>query len=148
MKLSDLGLVTAKPPVVFVSKLEPSGLLSSTGEMYYKGRLLTPVIVNCSTSKDIEPIETDELYVRESDVLSDLWEQVKDGVTIPKFVTDFSTGQEICLFQSETIRQWTQKNRAGKTKFRDETINKSFRERIADRIKAKESSEKTKKNKS
>ena len=142
MKLAELGFITAKPPVVFVGKFEPTGILSSNDEEYFKGTLKQPVIVHCSVDKEIEPIETDELFIRESDVNSDLWEAAdgtdpNNGITIPGFKTDFSKGQEICIFQETTIAKWTKENRTERGKKRTSGINESIREKMRKRAEAK-----------
>jgi hypothetical protein len=138
MKLSDFAVVAAKAPIVFMGELVMTDILSSEGEPYYVGKLKTPVMVGCSVDKDIERHEVDELYIRESDVQSDKWEMVNkkdtsEGYFIPKFVADFSKGQEIEIYQSETIRQWSRGSKKQRGLERTADANLGIREKMAKR---------------
>jgi len=145
MKLSDFGFAEAKAPIVFIGKMIETDIETSEGELYWLGKLKDPVMVGCSVNKDIERHEVDELYVRASDKDSDLWvgvngKDLSEGYFIPNWVADFSTGQEIEIYQSETIRRWAQGNRKERGLRRTADSNLSIRERIkarAERMAAK-----------
>lgn len=141
MKLSELGLLKATM-IAFVGELTQTSVLSSEGEPYYLGKLLTPITVRCSTDKTIDPIEeVDELYIRQHDAEGDSWKLVdeadpKKGFSIPGFKTDFSKSQEICLYQETTILEWTKGNRKEQREEKDMSIRQRLEARAAARAAA------------
>lgn len=132
MKLSQLGLVKTTL-IAFIGELLETNILSSEGEPYFLGKLVEPITVRCSTDKEILPIEgVEELYVRKRDVDSDAWVYVdekdpKKGYFIPNYKSDFSKGQEICLYQETTILEWTRGNRSDNSKRRTSSLNDKIR---------------------
>lgn len=139
MKLSEIAGVSLPSPirVAFVpNSFELTSEVSSENEPYYVGKLVKPVTVRCSVDREVLPmIDVDELYIRESDVQSEDWVMVtegkpEDGAYLKGYKTDFSKGQEFCLYQATTIAEWTRGNRKSK--------NISNRMSLNDRIKARE----------
>lgn len=135
MKLQALGVkFTTGPEILFVGEPVETSVLDRDGNPYWEWKLKVPVIVGCSTDKDIERQEVDKLYIRESALQLDKWEgDPKKGLKIAGWVADFSVNQEICIYQETTIRQWGRDNRS----FRLEDRNKSINQRIKERQAAK-----------
>lgn len=133
MKLSELGLVKTTL-IAFIGELLETNILSSEGEPYFLGKLVEPITVRCSTDKEILPLEgVTELYVRKRDVDSDAWVYVdekdpKKGYFIPGYKSDFSKGQEMCLYQETTIAEWTRSNRTERGARKRSSINDKIRE--------------------
>lgn len=138
MRLSQFGLVKATL-VLFIGELLKTNLVTSEGEPYYSGMLVTPVTVRCSVDKSFEPIEdVDELLVRERDALGDAWvfvdeEDTSKGYYIPDYKTDFSKGQEACIYQETTIAEWARGNRKNQREERDASITEKMKARAAQR---------------
>lgn len=140
MKLSELGLLKTVI-VAFIGELLETSLTTSEGEPYYLGKLLNPITVRCSSDKDILPIETDELYIRQRDVESDEWIFIDEkdpskGYYIKGYKTDFSKGQQICIYQDTTIAEWSKGNRQARGLERRSNINDAIKKRMADRTAA------------
>lgn len=146
MKLSAFGLIK-ETLVLFVGNLLETNFVSSEGESYYLGKLLNPITVRCSVDKGIEPIEgVEELYIRERDALGEDWVFVDEkdpskGFYLKGYKTDFSKGQEMCLYQSETIAEWAKGNRKSSRVERDKSINDRLKERAAARAAVTEPAE-------
>lgn len=139
MKLADVFKTSfGRPEIVLVGKPEITNFEDSEGKPYYKASTKSPVLVGCSTDKDIESFETSEVYIRERDVNGDGWEFVdknkpEKGFFMKDWVADFSKGQELVLYQAETIARWAKNNRENERIERRTSINK----RIQDRKKGK-----------
>lgn len=146
MKLSELGFTPqAGTEIIFVDgNFTATGLLTAEGTEYLVGKLKAPIMVRCSTMKDLPAQEFDELYLRPEIANSDAWEPVdkeafekaaKDktpytgGIRIPGYLADFSKNQEIPVYQAETIAQWAK----GKRKADGEGRNNDILERIRNR---------------
>lgn len=130
-KLIALNAAPEQSVVRFVGTSVKTALTTSDGVPYYVWKLAKPVKVFCSTEALIDPQVVDELYIRETDIESDLWEKDeigcfaqfvtkdKDGKEVTKeFVADFSTNREICIYQDSTIFQWRNGARKDRTKER------------------------------
>lgn len=136
MKLSEIGAAPIKQAVVFVGKLVDANIQDRDGNPYYVGKCLNPVIVRCSTDADYGEIEVDEFLIREEDALGDQWEMLDEndpekGFTIPSYKTDWSVGQEMAIFQKETIAQW----RRGDRRSRKDESKSSALQRLEERRK-------------
>lgn len=115
MKLSELGVAIAVQVIRFIGLPQQTTIESSDGELYYSWKLREPINVRCSTLPEMEPLEVDELFLRESLVQSDKWlKDEKDGsMYIPDYKADFSKGQDIPIYQETTIRAWAKDQRKG-----------------------------------
>lgn len=146
MKLNQLGVVLQASLIAFGQDFKPSGIFDSNEEEYYVGKLLEPIQVRCSTMKEMEAIEVDELYVRKEHALGEGWEPInkeefeklqaagkaseyKGGFHIPGWKADFSKNQMVAIYQPETIAAWAR----GKRKESKEEGNKSFLDKIKER---------------
>lgn len=125
--------------VILVGNPEVTTIMSSEkNEPYYLCKLLKPITVRCSSDNKIEPYETDEVYIRESDISKDGWKFVDEtkpelGFFMPEWVADFSKSQQIPIYQSETIREWSKGSREQKQIERRNSINAFIREKAAAR---------------
>ena len=138
---SKLGLELGQKSVIFVGTPEISNLVTSDNEPYYIAKLKNEVTVRCSTNPDIEPMIVDEAYVRESALKLD-WTFVneakpEEGFFIPDWKLDFSTNQGIVIYQDETIRAWSKKQRGTRKAESTSRINTGIRERMAKRAEKK-----------
>jgi hypothetical protein len=132
MKLTNLGVVIELPkPIRFVGKAVLSALNASDGEPYYVWPLKYPVLVGCSTNRNIQADEYTELHIRQSSLELDIWEKDEDGYFIPGWVADFSTGQLTAIYQDTTIAKWSRENRTARNAEKDRGINERIEARKA-----------------
>jgi len=93
----------------------------SDGKPYYEATLLKPIRVTCSTDPSLGSFSAEVVYIREAALSEDGWKLVEEGNPEAGFyregwVVDFSTGQELPLYQAETIKKWSrEKSKTNKT---------------------------------
>lgn len=128
-------------------KMKPSGnlavvgqpvetnILDSDGKPYYSCKLKNPIVARCSYDKDIDPVEVDEVYMREKDVDDDLVVQEfvngkddTDGWFIKGFLYDFIKSHEIVVYQDKTVAKWAQEKRSSRKEESNANINKRIAE--------------------
>jgi len=131
-----LGLNLEGVKIVLVGVPELTNLLDSDEQPYYAAQLKDPITVRCSVDPEILPYEASEVYVRKAALDAEGWELVdankpEEGFFRPGWVVDFSKGQQIAIYQSESIKKWSRGNR-GEQRIRNrEVINSGIREKIA-----------------
>jgi hypothetical protein len=133
-----LGLDLKEVKVVLMGIPEETAHLDSDDQPYFKVGLKDPIKVLCSMDAAIEPEEVDEIYIRKSALDLDGWEFVNgkdatEGYFMPKWVVDFSKGQQIPIYQETTIKKWTKENRSVRADSRRDLINDGIRQRMAKR---------------
>jgi hypothetical protein len=135
MKLTEaLGIKTGSRNVILVGKPQITAFMTSENEPYYVVRTKEKIMVYCSVDKDIEPFETDEVFVRESSIGLDSWEFVnkdkpEEGYFMPNWVVDFSKGQELAILQDTTIASWSKAGRKERIAANRVTINERIKAR-------------------
>lgn len=135
MNIAKLLGIPDDVTIILVGNFEPTNIADSNNQPYYSVKLKTPVTVRCSTDNQIIPFETDEVFVRKADVFADGWDTVngkdeKDGFFMKNWVVDFSKGQQLAIYQSETIKSWAKDNRKDKRTKGREAINTALRLKI------------------
>jgi len=140
MKLSDIGAAPKQQQVVFIGKLEDSGIVDREGEPYFVGRLAETLSIRCSTDAEIGAIEIDELFIRKEIAEGDKWTLVDEndptkGFTIVGYKADWSTGQEVGLFQETTIAAWIKGNRTDQRAEKRSTMMANIEKRRSERLK-------------
>lgn len=139
MKLTEvLGLDLKTVKVVLIGIPEQTAHLDSDDQPYYKVGLKDPITVLCSMDPLIEPEIVDEVYIRKSALDLEGWEFVNgkdatEGYTMPKWIVDFSKGQQIPIYQETTIKNWTKANRTVRNDAKRDNINSGIKERMAKR---------------
>lgn len=117
MNLANLlKIELGQQEVILVGAPEITQIMDSDEQPYYVAKLKVPVTVRCSTDPAIDSFEADEVYIRESDLKKEGWvaldeKKPEDGFHQPGWVVDFSKGQGIAIYQSESIRKWSKGNR-------------------------------------
>lgn len=116
--------------VVIVGQPVETTFMDSNGQPYYACQLKNPVLVRCSVDKEVTPYETSEVFMRSVDLDDEkfapkLVDETKpeEGWFVPTWVVDFSKGQEMALYQSETIAAWAKANRGARKIQRTSDIN-------------------------
>lgn len=144
MKMTEVLGIDIKEAVaaILVGKPVVSNTQTSEGEDYYLAKLKSPVIVHCSYDPAIEPFETDEVYVRASALAEEGWESTnpkkpQEGFWRKGWVVDFSKGQKIPIYQSETIKKWTRANRKQRSIQNTSEINAGIIEKMKAREEAR-----------
>lgn len=104
--------------------IEETSLINRDGEMYYRAKLIDPVMVRCSTMPEEQAIEMDEVHFLENLLDSD-WQMIDEkdkskGVFLTNekgkhFVADFSTTHGVALYQEGYISQWIREQRKTKS---------------------------------
>jgi hypothetical protein len=140
-KLFKLDTNVSVKAILVGAPEETAFISAEKNEPYFRFSLKFPVPCRCSVDPDIMVYDTTEVYVRASDVVSDDWKAVDELNPENGFyrmngdkpwVVDFSKGQELPLYQSETIREWTRKNRTVRGKARTSGINDNLAAKIAE----------------
>jgi hypothetical protein len=126
--------------ITLIGEPEVTNIMTSDDEPYYLAKLLKPITVRCSVDPNIEAFETDEVYIRESAINEEGWtpRDEKDpskGYFMPNWVVDFSKGQQLAVYQSETIKKWAKGNRSVRNAENTTKINEGIRAKIAARLK-------------
>jgi hypothetical protein len=134
MKLSQIGAAPKMQQIVFIGELSDSGIVDREGEPYYVGKLAEVLTIRCSTDPEVGAIEVEELYIRKQIAEGDDWTLIDEkdpakGFTIPNYKADWSTGQEVGLFQETTIAAWIK----GSRKDKREENRSSMLQRIEER---------------
>lgn len=131
-KLKPLG------NIVILGEPIETNVLDSDGKPYYSCKLKNPIIARCSIDKEIEPVETDEVFIRstavdtvEATLVNP--EKPEEGWFIKNWVVDFSKGQEIVLYQETTIAKWARENRGARKTTRNSDINQRIKAKMAER---------------
>jgi hypothetical protein len=137
-KLLNLKIEDVK--VILVGTPEETNILDSNDQPYLVAKLKNPVVVRCSVDVNILPQEVTEVYFRKSALDIDGWVAVdeakpEDGFYLPKWVVDFSVGQQIPIYQETSIKAWTKTTRGNQRNEKTLRINQS----ILDKIKGKDS---------
>lgn len=127
-----LGITIATVDVILVGNPEVTTFMTSEDEPYYAVKLKAPVTVRCSVDPLVEAFETDEVFVRESALNAEGWEFVdaknpEEGYFMKNWVVDFSKGQQLAVYQSESIKKWAKGNRGIRTTENREKINTGIR---------------------
>lgn len=135
-KLLNLNLGVKN--VILVGVPEITNILDSDGKPYYAAKLKDAVIVRCSVDPEIVPFEAEEVYLREDALNLEGWKLIdpakpEEGFFMEGWVVDFSKGQQIPLYQAESIRKWAKESRGDRRAQQRDEINNKIRERIAAR---------------
>lgn len=135
-----LGLNTNETQVILIGVPEITNILDSDEQPYYAAKLKNPITVRCSVDPEIIPYETEEVYIRKAALDSEDWIMVNekdpaDGYYMKNWVVDFSKGQQIAIYQSESIKKWARGNREGNREITRRKINDALRQKIADKKK-------------
>lgn len=126
---------------ILIGQPQETGFVSADGDPYLRFDLLDSVTCRCSVDPSIHSFETQEVYVRLRDVNSDDWKMIDENDADKGFyrlngekhwVVDFSKGQELPIYQSETIREWARKDRRGRGAIEGARINESLIAKIAE----------------
>lgn len=138
-KLLNINIVGAD--IILVGTPEITNFTDSDDKPYFLAKLLNPVTVRCSVDPLIEPFETDEVYVRQSDISAEGWELVDEkdpskGFFRKGWVVDFSKGQKFAVYQSETIKKWARGNRGLRRDEERSALNETIRKMIKDKVKS------------
>jgi hypothetical protein len=129
-----LKLNVEETPVIIIS-VQKSGFVDSDEKPYYECKLKDKVLVTCSMDPKLDTFKTDTVYVRERDLNSEGWilvnaEKPEEGFYRKDWVVDFSQGQEIPIYQAESIRKWTKGQRSSRKDDRRDRLNQKIRESI------------------
>lgn len=133
MNLANLlGINIENANIILVGTPEITNFTDSDDKPYFLAKLLNPVTVRCSVDPMIEPFETDEVYVRQSDISAEGWELVDEkdpskGFFQKGWVVDFSKGQKFAVYQSETIKKWARGNRSVRRDAERSALNETIR---------------------
>jgi len=119
-------------PVIILS-VEKSAHTDSDDQPYYAAKLKEPVLVMCSMDPELDTFNSDTVYVRERDLNSEGWKLVEEGKPESGFfregwVVDFSQGQGIPIYQSETIKKWSKGQKSSRKDERRAKLNEKIRE--------------------
>ncbi len=132
-KLLKMDIGTTKIILVGVPEVTP--FLDSDEKPYYVAKLKDPVKVYCSVDNGVTPFEAEELYIREEAINADGWKLVNDqkpeeGFYMEGWVADFSKGQQLALYQAESIKKWAKATRGSRRDEQREVINSKIKQMI------------------
>jgi hypothetical protein len=119
MKLTQiLGMDANDNRAILVGTPVITNFEDSEGKPYYEATLLKPIKVTCSTEPSLGSFETEVVYIREAALNEEGWKLVEEGKPEAGFyregwVVDFSTGQELPLYQERTIKKWFREKSKG-----------------------------------
>ena len=119
MKLSEMFPITglAASKVILVGAPEPTDVLDRDKQPYFRFNLAEPITVRCSTDKDMPALENvTEIYMRSKDVDEATvtfvnGKDAAEGYFVEGWKADFSTTQEMPIYQATTINEWRKSDR-------------------------------------